>query len=241
METKKNPVHDVHRSRTAFFVLGLLISIGSIITAFEWKTLRRTPVPRPEAMDDLIYALPEIIRSELPEPELPKPARAKAMTHFIQLEVSEGAEEFEPEIAFAPDETWSSPSENPFVEPDDTATYFVGTAEFAPQPLGGYEAFYKMIGKELKYPRAAIRNNIGGKVFVEFVINTDGRVQNARIVKGIGAGCDEEAKRVIGLSHWEPGRQRGEAGESAHGVADSVCNPVIGIRHWFTLGVYTVV
>jgi protein TonB len=210
METKKNPAHDVHRSRTAFFVLGLLISIGSVITAFEWKTMRRMPAPRPDTTDDLVYVLPDIIRSESPEPELPKPQLAKTKTHVALFEVREGPEAFDPEIAFTPDETWSSSSENPFVEPEDTATYFGGTAEFAPQPLGGYAAFYNMIGKELKYPRAAIRNHIGGKVFVEFVINADGRVQNTRIVKGIGAGCDEEAMRVIGLSHWEPGRQRGK-------------------------------
>jgi protein TonB len=52
---------------------------------------------------------------------------------------------------------------------------------------------------------------IEGKVFVEFVINRDGSVTEVRAIKGIGAGCDEEAVRVIQNSpKWNPGKQRGK-------------------------------
>ena len=48
-----------------------------------------------------------------------------------------------------------------------------------------------------------------GKVFVEFVVNRQGELSNVKVIKGIGAGCDEEALRVLALTHWEAGRQRG--------------------------------
>jgi protein TonB len=52
---------------------------------------------------------------------------------------------------------------------------------------------------------------IDGKVFVEFVINKDGSISDVRAVKGIGAGCDEEAVRVVqGAPSWTPGKQRGK-------------------------------
>ena len=52
--------------------------------------------------------------------------------------------------------------------------------------------------------------NVEGKVFVEFVIDIDGSVSDVKTVKGIGAGCDEEAARVLGMMpNFIPGKQRG--------------------------------
>jgi len=52
---------------------------------------------------------------------------------------------------------------------------------------------------------------VEGKVFVEFVINRDGTLVDVRVVRGIGAGCDEEAVRVVQSSPpWKPGKQRGK-------------------------------
>ena len=53
---------------------------------------------------------------------------------------------------------------------------------------------------------------IGGRVFVEFIVEKDGSITNVRTLKGIGAGCDEEAVRVVGMApKWNPGKQRGKA------------------------------
>ena len=53
---------------------------------------------------------------------------------------------------------------------------------------------------------------IEGKVFVQFVVDKDGSLTEVQAVKGIGAGCDEEAVRVIqGAPKWKPGKQRGKA------------------------------
>ena len=79
------------------------------------------------------------------------------------------------------------------------------------RPVGGMAAFYEFLTKEIKYPAEARRMGIEGKVFIEFIINTDGSISDVKPVRGIGGGCDEEAVRVISLSqNWEPGKQRGE-------------------------------
>jgi len=53
---------------------------------------------------------------------------------------------------------------------------------------------------------------IEGKVFVQFIVDKAGNITNVTAVKGIGAGCDEEAVRVIkGSPKWKPGKQRGKA------------------------------
>ena len=75
-------------------------------------------------------------------------------------------------------------------------------------PQGGMPAFYEYVGKKLKYPAQARRMGIEGKVFVEFVIERDGSITDVKAIKGIGAGCDEEAVRVLqSAPKWKPGKQ----------------------------------
>jgi protein TonB len=77
-------------------------------------------------------------------------------------------------------------------------------------PPGGMQKFYEYVGSKLMYPAQARRLGVEGKVFVEFVVQTDGTITDTRVVKGIGAGCDEEARNVIASSpKWTPGKNKG--------------------------------
>lgn len=71
----------------------------------------------------------------------------------------------------------------------------------------------KFLSKEVKYPTLAINEEVMGRVIVEFIIEKDGSVSHVKTLKGIGAGCDEEAERVIRLTSglWTPGKNNGEA------------------------------
>lgn len=74
----------------------------------------------------------------------------------------------------------------------------------------------QFIYKNIKYPAEARENNIQGRVVVTFVVETDGRISNGEIIRGIGGGCEEEALRVINLMNerhkiWIPGFQKGKA------------------------------
>lgn len=67
------------------------------------------------------------------------------------------------------------------------------------------------ISSNIHYPDAARENNIDGKVTIQFVVNEDGSVSNAKILKGIGGGCDEEAIRIVScMPRWKPGKQNGK-------------------------------
>jgi protein TonB len=92
--------------------------------------------------------------------------------------------------------------------PENTAVYTTGTVEHFPEFPGGMEAFSKFLRKNLRYPHQAQEAEVGGKVFVSFVVEKDGRLTDIKIVKGIGFGCDEEAARVLAKSPaWKPGIQ----------------------------------
>lgn len=83
---------------------------------------------------------------------------------------------------------------------------FVKVEESATYP-GGITGFYEFLKTNLQYPREAHRMGLEGRVFVEFIIEKDGSITEAKVVKGIGAGCDEEALRVVNLMpNWIPAK-----------------------------------
>lgn len=97
----------------------------------------------------------------------------------------------------------------------DLATYEEDTVyqivEQMPQYTGGEEAMMKYVSENIKYPQAAKDKNIAGRVFVSFVVEKDGSVNEVKVLRGIGGGCDEEAVRVIkGMPKWKPGIQEGK-------------------------------
>ena len=78
---------------------------------------------------------------------------------------------------------------------------------------GGMNALMKYLQKNVQYPAAAQRANIGGKVVLQFVVERDGSIGEVKIIKGVGWGCDEEAVRVVkSMPKWGPGKQNGRAG-----------------------------
>jgi protein TonB len=84
--------------------------------------------------------------------------------------------------------------------------------EVLPTYPGGLEAFGKFLGKNLRYPPVARDADIQGRVYCQFVVEKDGSLTDIKVVRGIGGGCDEEAKRVLKTSpKWNPGIQNGRA------------------------------
>ena len=75
---------------------------------------------------------------------------------------------------------------------------------------GDIKAFYKYLSKKLKYPKNSQKQGIEGRVFVEFIVEKDGSISNARIIKGINRECNKEALRVIrNMPNWISGKQDG--------------------------------
>ena len=88
--------------------------------------------------------------------------------------------------------------------PDADGVYTVVANQ--PEPANGMKEFYQFIGNSMKYPVQARRMGIEGKVFVQFVVNKYGELTDIKTLKGIGAGCDEEAMRVVTEApEWKPG------------------------------------
>jgi TonB family protein len=101
------------------------------------------------------------------------------------------------------------PPEDPKVNSNAGKVYTY--VEEQPKFPGGEAAMYEYLQKNIKYPPLARENGITGRVYLSFIIGPDGYIRDIRVIRGIGAGCDEEAIRVLkNMPLWIPGKQNGE-------------------------------
>ncbi len=83
---------------------------------------------------------------------------------------------------------------------------YLAAAEEMPAPIGGLKALYSKIS----YPEIARKSGIEGKVYVIAFVNENGEVDNVKVLKGIGGGCDEAAVRAVKATKFTPGKAKGK-------------------------------
>ena len=80
-----------------------------------------------------------------------------------------------------------------------------------PEFPGGADSLNAFLAREIQYPPVAKNNGITGTVLVEFVVEKDGRVTNAKVKVPLFPECDKEAVRgVMSMPNWKPGRNMGK-------------------------------
>jgi TonB family protein len=88
---------------------------------------------------------------------------------------------------------------------------FFDVVEQMPEYPGGSMAMFEYLSKSIKYPKEAEEAQKEGRVIVTFIVNKDGSINDARVVKSVDPALDTEALRVInGMPNWTPGRQNGK-------------------------------
>jgi TonB family protein len=93
-------------------------------------------------------------------------------------------------------------------EHNDSVTYKTRAVE--PLFKGGPKAFNEFLARSIRYPEQERANNVQGKVTVQFVVEKDGKVTDAKIVNNVSYNIDEETLRVINSSpKWMPGTEYG--------------------------------
>ena len=177
---------------------------------FEWKIKENGSIVdielKSQSFDDLLE-IP-------PTDQIQKPPEKVQAPVIIEVDDEEIIEEIEIDLDI--EMTEDTRIEAVIMEqaletmPDEKADEIFTIVEVQPTPVGGMKAFYSYVGDNLKYPNSAQRMGIEGRVFVEFVVERDGSLTDIKVAKGIGAGCDEEAIKVISQApKWNSGKQRG--------------------------------
>ena len=210
MEPKKTEKADLTKKSFLFLTVGLVISLLLAIMAFSYRVYDDTSVTdlsKNDAVEEEILEVPPTEQLPPPPPKIQQPQiievpDEKKIEEEIEINMdTEVTEETKvEEIKIAPVEEEKEDPNQIFLVVEETAA-----------PIGGMPAFYEFVSKKLKYPAQARRMGVEGKVFVEFVIERDGSITDVKAIKGIGAGCDEEAVRVLqSAPKWKPGKQRGK-------------------------------
>ena len=88
---------------------------------------------------------------------------------------------------------------------------FFDVVEQMPEYPGGSMAMFEYLSKSIKYPKEAEEAKKEGRVIATFIINKDGSISDACVVKSVDPALDAEALRVInGMPNWKPGKQNGK-------------------------------
>lgn len=209
MELKKSTTADVQRKSGLYFNIGLAISLSLTVLSFEWKSYNDSGIVLHGQISDDFEDLLDIPLTEQPPPPPPKIQQPE----IIEVPDEEEIEE-EIEVDLDVEITEEEVVENVVFEDvgeEEIADEIFTIVQNKPEFAGGNTAFIRYLQKNVVYPKQARRMGIEGKVYVQFVVGKDGSVSQVEVLKGLGAGCDEEATRVIKNSpNWMPGKQRGK-------------------------------
>jgi len=155
-------------------------------------------------------------------PEPVKPLQAPPVFKYVEPKVVEDTTGLT--NLLINDLAYDSVKNENIIENIDSVVYAppVTDTEEEPEPLifveeqpvfpGGNSALLKYIAEHTIYPAEALENNIEGRVFVRFVVTSEGAVKRIEVTRGLNPLLDAEAIRVVSsLPAWKPGRQNGVA------------------------------
>jgi protein TonB len=161
----------------------------------------------PQLQEQEVVEMEEIVQTEQQEtvPPPPRPPTPVAVPNdeiIEDVDIMIDAElDFETQLDVPPPPPKKEESAD---EKNGEEDFFV-IVEQMPELIGGLAT----LQQEVRYPEKALRANIEGRVYVQFIVNEKGEVENPRVIRGIGGGCDEEAIRVVKMAEFKPGLQRG--------------------------------
>lgn len=95
--------------------------------------------------------------------------------------------------------------------PNDTEIFDDVDVSQMPEFPGGEEELMRYLAQNIQYPKQALDGNTEGRVLIGFVVNKEGEIDDVKVLRSIGDGCDEEAVRVIHkMPKWKPGKNNGK-------------------------------
>lgn len=206
MNQFKKPHIGIRKYYTIFLELGIISSLLIFIVASKIRI-------QPSKDNDLsLIANQEVVEMEdvietkqeerPPAPPRPQVPVAVPNDEVVQEEIPDINAEFQ---FNQPLEIPEPPKQIQEKKKEDKEDFFIAVEQM-PELIGGL----KELQSKVVYPKRAQIAGIEGRVVVQFIVDKDGEVENPKVIRGIGGGCDEEALRVAKMAKFKPGRQRGK-------------------------------
>ncbi len=199
MLERKKPQADLRSYYTVFLELGLLLALVIFIVAVRVEIRSEAP-EEIQLSEQEIVEMEEIIQTRQmdtppPPPRPPVPVEVPNDEIIEDIDINIDAD-------LALDGPLNLPPPPP---PADDEEDFFTVVENMPELIGGLAG----LQRNITYPEMARKAGIEGRVFLQFIVNEKGEVENPRVIRGIGGGCDEEALKAIKKAKFKPGLQRG--------------------------------
>ena len=220
MESKKTSKADLNEKRGTFFVLGIILALSLLFVSLEYTSKEFDSFLEDEYLDDLAQdfeLLPSMDEEEELETASPQ-ERTTVLTENIKV-TEEVPSEIDntsiptPLIEQEVTEDMTNEKETDEQTPPNVAEQAEEPIQFRiveqyPEFPGGMTEYMKWLTRNLRYPDIARSQKIQGKVVVQFIVNQDGTIADAKVVKSVNPHLDREAMRVIRMMpSWKPGIQ----------------------------------
>jgi len=200
MFERKKPEADLRQYYTILLQSGMLITLVIFIIAV--KVDITSLGPEDIVMDEQeIVEMEEIIQTRQIETP-PPPPRPPVPVEVPNDEIIEDVDiDISADLDLGGQLSMPPP---PPQQEEDEEDFFV-VVEDMPELIGGLGE----LQRKIRYPEMARRAGIEGRVYIQFIVNEQGEVENPVVTRGIGGGADEEALRVVSQAQFRPGLQRG--------------------------------
>ena len=216
MEIKKTEKANLENKKLLFLEIGLIVALAAVFVAFEWQTEEQQIIELEDTTQ--VIEVEEVIATQTETPP-PPPSAPKMPVLSDQIDIVDD------EIVV---------DDNLFLNLEDDANMGVEIMDYVesveeevieeeaipfqlveekPSFMGGdANEFSKWVNQRLVYPEIAKENGVQGRVTLQFTVESDGRVTNVKVLRGVDSSLDQEAVRVVSSSpRWTPGKQRDRA------------------------------
>ncbi len=216
MEIKKSPKANLEKGKGFSLLMGLVVALSLVYVAIEWRSQDKYEDIAAKAnvadMEDALF-IPDAKEPEPPKPEPPKPEQKIEIQLPEEFKVVDNEKKVVKVELVSADQKKLPPK--PVVlppAPEEEEEKIFDIVEDQPVPPGGsFPALLKWIARTIVYPEIAIENQIQGRVIVQFVVEKNGTISQAKVVRGVDPSLDREAMRVVNkMGKWKPGKQLGQ-------------------------------
>ncbi|HEX6981874.1 MAG TPA: energy transducer TonB [Balneolaceae bacterium] len=196
---RKKPDADLRKYYTLFLQAGMIIILLIFIVAMKIE-IRPDQQKIDYSKEQEVVQMKEVIQTE--QEKVPPPPPAPAVPVAVPNDEIIKDEILDISVDFDIDQRLELPP--PPQEKSSEESFFVAVQQM-PKMVGGQKWLYN----QTEYPERARRAGIEGRVIIQFIVNKKGEVENAKVIRGIGGGCDKAALKVIKKAQFTVGRQRG--------------------------------
>lgn len=213
MKNKKSEKANLENKKGILFLIGLIVSLSVMLLAFEWKSQPKSVMN----LGSTSFVAEEFVFIPQTKEEVKEIQPKKIEMPFFELisddsEIKEDFDFFETEAGAETSINFKDLIFTSFEKKEEEKEEVFLFPQVMPEFPGGEVALLKYLSSSVKYPVIAQENGIQGKVYVSFIIDENGQICDAKVLRGVDISLNDEALRVVcKMPKWKPGKQAGKA------------------------------